>query len=321
MAIWRVPAAWNGDYETDEYDIVSDDMIETIIPEAYEKITEIANDRYLYYRLSLQNAVCSGKLDINRRMQRITEPTRIEVVNYDLIRVESTRCEKSRTHFYMDVIVKAAIDFFAPDSKFKGAPREEQLITERHYQWFRLRTYEDGLHLDEKHQCTNNAVSDVEVMIYNRKDRLKGVHFTDCLAPILSADDMDKEAEKILYSSEMAYAVERCCFIDAWKLASNLNLQVRFAKLSAIGNVNGKLYLPGKTAYVYEDYGESSPCPCACNGQLALEGIDFNCEVEPNEICKKVRDAQSLRKISVKIDVPTIMIDTNIVQPLCYCFL
>lgn len=87
MAIWRVPTAWNGDYETDEYDIVSDDMIETIIPEAYEKITEIVNDRYLYYHLCLQNAVSSGKININRKMRKITGPTRIEIVNYDLIRV------------------------------------------------------------------------------------------------------------------------------------------------------------------------------------------------------------------------------------------
>lgn len=128
MATWRVPTSVGGDYEIGEYDIVSDDMIEPIIPEAYETITEIANDRYYYYLLGLQNAVSSGKIDINRKCSKVKSPAGVEVVSYELIRVECARSEESRNHFYMDVIVKAVIEFSQPNED------NSQTITERHRQ-------------------------------------------------------------------------------------------------------------------------------------------------------------------------------------------
>lgn len=303
MATWRVPTSVGDDYEIGEYDIVSDDMIEPVIPEAYETITEIANDRYHYYFLSLQSAVSSGKIDINRKCSKVKSPAGGEVISYELIRVECARSEEGRNHFYMDVIVKAVIEFSQPNED------NSQKITERHRQWFRLRTCENVQLLDEKVQCTNDAAQHVTVMIYDRKDRLKGIHFTEYLSPVLASRDIDKEAERILRRNGMAYTVDSCAFVDAWELAEKLNLEVRFAKLSAAGTISGKLYLPGRAARVYEYYGATNPFSCAGNGQLPLEGIDLTSEITMDYLHQKAREAHFFRKTPVMIDTPTIMID------------
>lgn len=293
MRFMNEPLLWDSVYSA-----MSDEFVEPTMPEQYETIKDVFDEREQFYIWTLQNAINEGKVDINRKSRKFDKPDTIEVVGFTLKRIECTRCEKNRLFFHMDVVVIVSLLFSAYDRT------RQRTVTERHCQWFRMRTYEDVQHLD----ITKDHA--VEVMVYDKKDKLQGMELSNCLVPVLSPEEVEAEIERLLQRYKMAYAVYNCGPVNVWELARNMGLVIRYAKLSLTGTISSKLFLPGKKAYVYEYYGEHNPFPCAMNGQLSLlNPNELECSDKEDRTERYLRLSRSTQKIGIDIDKPTIMID------------
>ena len=327
MAFWFMNSNGMGfTPEDDETEIIEDWELDDLGPGTYESVSDMVAARWNDYRHCLAETIRDGEVELKLRGKPLTDDARVEMTGITLKQIDCTCADGSDTAFYLDVIVIADLEISTPDHNlirqmigYKAGQTLTKAMqsaydyyadrcrnTEKRKQWFRIRTREDALRFqndsDSWYWC-----SDPEVSVYNRKDNLKGIKLTDCLVGVISLEQIEQDAEHRLIQHNMIDSINKKGFVDMWEYAEKLGADIRYAKLSLRGRITSKLCLPGKITHVYEYYGEHSPYPCAQNGQLTLEGLDIQSVPSPDAV--SLQELQKYRKISLKFDKPTILID------------
>ncbi|HPY85686.1 MAG TPA: hypothetical protein PLS20_11720, partial [Ruminococcus flavefaciens] len=325
MAFWYKNSNGMGFVPEDgEAEIIEDWELEDVSPGTYESVSDVVTARWSNYRQCLAGAIQNGAVALKLRGEPLPDDAKVELTGITLKRIDCVCADGSDTAFYLDVIVIADLEISTPNHAMimqligcrSGQTLTEAMQsaydyytdrcrnTEKRKQWFRIRTREDALRFQD--DCIG-WYPDPEISVYNRKDNLKGIKLTDCLVGVISLEQIEQDAEQRLIQHGMMNSIVEKGFVDMWEYAEKLGAEIRYAKLSLRGRIASKLCLPGKVTRVYEYYGENRPYPCIQNGQLMLEGLDLYSD--PGSDTVSLQELKKHRKVSLKFDKPTILID------------
>lgn len=223
----------------------------------YFSLPEVANigtyvsGRVLHaYKEALGKAIENKKVPLNRHTEKVPNPDHAELAGSWMHHLECTRIDDSDTCFYADAVIVAEIDIFQKkrlNAYCEDLSLMQDDVAKDHVrQWYRVRGVIDS-------DGRNTSIRDI--LIYDKRDRRRGIALSDCLIPILSKKDMDREAERILKKYHMESSVTECGRVDINMLAEHMGLKVKSARLSQGVKTKAKVYLERSDANVFDDQG------------------------------------------------------------------
>ena len=122
-------------------------------------------------------------------------------------------------------------------------------------QWFRVKMY---------YNCLTDAVTDMQVAIYDKNLDQEGRKLSRALVPYLPPVELECEANWILYKY-YPEAIENPEKLNGEELASRLGLHIRYANLGDSVHNHGRFYFSRQKVPVFGKYG--------CAGSITVEPL------------------------------------------------
>ena len=209
-----------------------------------------------YYRAYVGKCIRDGVVGVNRRTLKVPMPTRAEVADMAMKRLECSKIEGNGTAFNMDAVFEVHVYIYQEDEGLlnrMGAYAEgvRDMRRDKVKQWYRVRGVFD--------LCGPADSLCREIMIYDRKDAVRNNPLSTALVPIISRNQFDAEVTKMLKKYRMERSLRECGRVDGYVLAGNMGLTVKEARLSRDYRIRGKFYPFERDITAYLDDGREYP--------------------------------------------------------------